>query len=195
MTVSKLIAGLRQADVSTLNLKTLKLRHASIGDASIHELVHMCRHTLARLDVSFTGITMGNIKGQSPIYEDLGLSLEKLCLTSADVSRTSLLAALRAAPNLKYLALGNMGGGKGANFLDNEVLMLILPVLETLDDLENVSFVGNIRLGASPRGGGSSDIVAEFISKVGRRCKARDFCQIATSAIAQVLLSTSIYPA
>lgn len=172
---AKLLAGLQAAGIEHLNLKTLKLRQSALGDASIHSIVSMCRGTLSRLDISFTGI---RAPAMFPDGVDLP-RLEKLCITSTDVPVFPFAMILYGLPKLKYLAIGALGVGRGSNVsimnssamhLDDAGLIELTAALESLPDLEHVNLVGNIKLGAS-KGGKFGQAMALFISKVGRRCK------------------------
>lgn len=129
---------------------------------------------LSRLDLSFTSIKQIFRPMEQPFSP-----MEKLMLTSTPLNISDLIAALSSMPHLKKLGLGALGGGRqvgmmgNATTLNDAALYKITDVLSnTCHDLEDVSLVGNTRLGVLQRS------LRDFISRVGRRCKVskNDHC-------------------
>lgn len=154
------------------NLRTLKLRQASLTDASINPILAACPR-LQRLDLSFTHVK----------HIQLGESkqmLEKISLTSTKTPMKDLLAILLKCPKLRILVLGAMGGGQGSSVaisnstamtMTDQTLRSVTDILAELPDLERVSLVGNSKLGITASRANSA--LADFVRRVGRRCKVR----------------------
>ncbi|KAH9982511.1 hypothetical protein BGW80DRAFT_1555627 [Lactifluus volemus] len=155
-------------DFSFLALRTLKLRQTSLTDASVNALIPLLPN-IRRVDVSFTDI-------RRPLATHIYLAnLEKLSVTSTDVSPSDLMVALSAATRLRTLNIGALGGSHGKRsaygggvstmtLTDNHLRALTSVLLQNTV-IENVSLVGNAKLARD------ADVVAEFILLVGRRLK------------------------
>ncbi|KAJ7492896.1 RNI-like protein [Mycena latifolia] len=152
-------------ELSLPNLRTLKLCRLSISEVSLNALLPLCPN-LRRLDISFTGVRHP-LLGPYPLPD-----LEKLSLTSTSVSNPDLLALLPRLPNLKSLALGALGASPrsiasidSSMTLTDDALLKLIPILESYTALENLSLVGNIKLGATVTA------LARLVTIVGRNCK------------------------
>lgn len=153
------------------SLRTLKLRQLSLSDSSVCALL-LLSPNLKRLDLAFTAVRRPGYLLATP-----SLPLEKLSLTSTAVWGVDLLTIITISPSLKILALGALGGSQGtsaaignssAMTMTDEVLRALTEILEKLANLEDISLVGNTKLGSVSKGNGA---LFDFISKVGRKCK------------------------
>ncbi|CAK5279959.1 unnamed protein product [Mycena citricolor] len=158
-------AKLMVEELSLPALRTLKLAHLHISDSSIHGLLKRCPR-ISRLDVSFTSSRQSLGPIQLP-------PLQKLMLTATKIPPASLLSFLPHHSSLTTLSLGALGSsGPGSVAIDSglsltdSVLRSLIPVLRELRNLENVSLVGNVKLGAT-----SAQPLVDFVGQVGRRCK------------------------
>lgn len=152
------------------NLVNLNVRQTSLTNQTVNQLIAKFPN-LRRLNLSFTGIC------NSIFVPSVTTSkLEKLSLTSTAISSPQLVRVLSLLPDLKTLAIGAIGGGPimGASmfstslgFLDDH-LRQVTDVLDKCAMLENVSLVGNAKLGTVRR---VDRALAYFVKKVGRRCK------------------------
>lgn len=148
------------------NLRTLKLRSLRISDVSLNVLLPLCP-SLRRLDLAFTGARHALL---APGYEMP--PLEKLSLTSTNVSNNDLLAILpRLQTTLKTLSIGALGASErsiasidSSMTLNDATLLAAMPFLQQCGGLDNLSLVGNIKLGAT-------GAMEQFIAGVGRNCK------------------------
>ncbi|TBU65000.1 hypothetical protein BD310DRAFT_296609 [Dichomitus squalens] len=167
---AKLWSVLRASgDFQLPNLRSLKLRQASVGDASVNPILAVCPN-LRRLDLSFTPI-------KHPVLPS-GKLLEKLVLTSTNVSGNELVSLVTGLPGLKVLSLGAMGGNEfttatisqeSGTTITDDILRAITDALEDCHALERVSLVWNTRIGFNA-GPGPRAALAQFIRRVGRRC-------------------------
>ncbi|KAH8102600.1 hypothetical protein BXZ70DRAFT_890543 [Cristinia sonorae] len=160
------------------NLKTLKLRQTAVTDTTINQFLLICPN-IRRLDLSFTDV-------RQPPALQTNHSLEKLALTSTRMSMESLLSILRNMTGLRSLALGGFGAGRGlsasisntsAMTLTDDALQGITDTLAKCDILENVSLVGNTKLGTMGR---QSRALADFIQRVGRHCTSLNLAGISS---------------
>jgi hypothetical protein len=161
-------------DFSFLALRTLKLRQTSLTDASVNALIPLLPN-IRRVDISFTDV-------RRPLATDVHLAnLEKLSVTSTDVSPSDLVLVLSAAKRLRTLNIGALGGSHGKRSaygggvstmtLTDDHLRALTSVLLQNTVIENISLVGNTKLARD------ADVIAEFILLVGRRlkvCQASD---------------------
>jgi hypothetical protein len=102
-------------------------------------------------------------------------NLEKLSLTSTDVSSSELVFALSAAKQLRTLNIGALGGSYGKRSayrggvstltLTDNHLRSMTSILSQNAVIENVSLVANTKLARD------AEVIAEFILLVGRRLK------------------------
>jgi len=173
---SKILTGLAEYDDFKLrNLQTLKLRQTSLSDSSVHSFVSFCPN-LRRLDLSFTPI-------RRPLLASLNMPLlVKLSLTSTQVASADLLTIISLLPRLKTLSLGALGGGQGSSSaignssamtMNDQTLSALTDILQTFEQLETISMVGNTKLGlVDTRGRGA---IFNFIRQVGRKCKNLNF--------------------
>ncbi|KAJ6509256.1 RNI-like protein [Mycena vitilis] len=155
-------AKMLSPDLSLPNIRNLKLSRLSISEVSLNALLPLCP-ALRRLDISFTAVRHP-LTGPYPLP-----ALEKLSLTSTGTSNADLLALLSRLPGLTTLALGALGASPrsiaaidSGMTLTDPALLKAVPLLQACDKLENVSLVGNIKLGGA---------LAPFIAAVGRNCK------------------------
>lgn len=162
------------ADESALplqHLKSLKIRHDNISDATILPILQHCR-MLERLDLSFTLLRhLPDSTSELPI--------EKLSLTSTFVSSKDLVALIAGLPRLKVLIVGAMGVKAGtsssvatatAMTLTDDALRQLTDALRNCPLLESVNLVQNSKLGMTKR---SDSALAYFIRHAGRRCQVR----------------------
>ncbi|KAI0274686.1 hypothetical protein BC834DRAFT_849205 [Gloeopeniophorella convolvens] len=167
---SKLHAELMTTeDFSLPALRTLKLRQTSLTDTSICALISLAPN-VTRVDVSFTSIRRPL---SAPHYSLAGL--EKLAVTSTSVPPDHLLDAVAAAPRLRTLNIGALGGSLGQRSafgssmstvtMTDDHLSCLTTVLSENQVIESVSLVGNAKLCRS------SKSLVEFIRLVGRRLK------------------------
>ncbi|KAF8526446.1 RNI-like protein [Gautieria morchelliformis] len=157
-------------------LRSLKLRHTLISEISLSRAMSHCR-ALSRLDVCFTPIRKLPVTsiGSPP------LALEKLSLTSTPLT-SSFLRTIGASQisaifvSLHTLQIGALGASPSSSISTvTDSLTLTDPILESLNDLlvdcrvlERISLVGNTKLGVQT---GVNSALANFVRKVGRRCK------------------------
>nr|GAT49746.1 predicted protein [Mycena chlorophos] len=148
-------------ELSFPQLNTLKLCRLNISEAPLHDLLARCP-SLRRLDISFTAV-------RHPFDDSFPLpALEKLYLTSTGISNVELASLLQRLPTLSSLALGALGASPrsiaaidSSMTLTDSALLQILPHLQALSSLTNLSLVGNTKLGSS---------LGQLIASVGRRC-------------------------
>lgn len=154
------------------SLRTLKLRQTSLSDASVSNFLARCPN-LQRLDLSFTlvqhlPLLLSN--AQSP-------PLQKLSLTSTAVNSADLLKAIQSLPRLRTLSLGAMGINRGsqasignstAMTLNDDTLRALTDILQAFVHLEDISLVGNTKLGSSSKVDSALWI---FLDRVGKKCK------------------------
>ncbi|KAJ7130082.1 RNI-like protein [Mycena crocata] len=149
-------------DLALPKLRTLKLTRLTISEVSLNAFLTICP-ALRRLDISFTNI-------RHPLVGSYDIpALEKLSLTSTGTTNAELLALLPRLPTLTSLALGALGASprsiaaidSGMTLTDSALLKTI-PLFQTCPALENISLVGNIKLGFA---------IEHFIADVGRKCK------------------------
>ncbi|KAH9064176.1 hypothetical protein EDB87DRAFT_1599655 [Lactarius vividus] len=167
--VAKLLAELlTDGPFSLPALRTLKLRQTALSDISINALVPLVPN-LRRVDISFT-----DVRRPLTASRDGFANLEKLTITSTDVSLDSLLPVLSVASRLRTLNVGALGGSHGKRHafgnvsvmtLRDEHLRSLTAVLSQNTVIENVSLVGNTKLARD------GESIAEFIHLVGRRLK------------------------
>lgn len=150
------------------NVTSLKLRQTGVNDNALSALLeHM--PLLTRLDVSFTNVRS--------VPQDVIPRLEKLSFTSSPASM-SFLKNVIVGINLRKLTLGALGENQSLTLTDS-VLTELTAAVESLEHLEDMSLVANTKLGmTSARGNGA---LADFITRVGRRCKV----SVACSALGQ----------
>jgi len=156
-------------------LQNLKLRLTAVSEQSVNFLISLCPN-LRRLDLSFTAVRRLSFGPEIP-------PLEKLSLTSTQMASSDLFAVISLHPHLKILSVGALGGGQGSTpavgnpssmTLSDEMLSTLTDILEKFQQLENVSLVGNSKLGIFKR---RESPLSDFIRRVGRRCKVdgKDF--------------------
>ncbi|KAI0078943.1 RNI-like protein [Panus rudis PR-1116 ss-1] len=159
------------------NIYSLNIRQTPITDSVVDEILTICPN-IRRLDLSFT-----NIKHPPLLLSHKGF--EKLSLTSTRIPSTHLVNILSDLPNLKSLSLGAQGGGQGSSAsvtnstamtLNDQTLRQLTDILENYSTLENISLVGNTKLGFSSKR--SDSALADFIRKVGRRCISLNMANI-----------------
>ncbi|KAL0950951.1 hypothetical protein HGRIS_007703 [Hohenbuehelia grisea] len=170
-TFSRLSAGLDDNFKLPL-LHTLKLRGLSLSDASINILLALCPN-LRRLDASFTPIK------HPPILSDPSTKpkLQKLSLTSTQLTMSDLVSILSGLSDLRTLSVGALGGGQAtsaamgnssAMTMTDETLRAMTGVLAECPHLDNVNLAGNVKLGVTGR---YDRALETFILRVGRKCK------------------------
>ncbi|KAG5718610.1 F-box/LRR-repeat protein 2 [Termitomyces sp. T112] len=169
-TLLKLLADLPD-EFQLPDLRTLKLRQTSISEASLTSILKLCP-ALRRLDISFT------LLRHPPQILDFPMpSLEKLCVTSTSILPNDLIDVIRLLPGLRALAIGAMGANRGsrasigntsAMTMTDAALVTLTSVLEQFQHIEDISLVGNTKLGLASK---DSSAISIFIKKVGRRCK------------------------
>ncbi|KAH9082037.1 hypothetical protein EDB83DRAFT_2512840 [Lactarius deliciosus] len=124
---------------------------------------------LRRVDISFT-----DVRRPLTASHDGFANLEKLTITSTDVSPDDLLPVLSVASQLRTLNVGALGGSHGKRHafgnvstmtLRDEHLRSLTAILSQNMVIENVSLVGNTKLARD------GESIAEFIDLVGRRLK------------------------
>ncbi|KAJ8084219.1 hypothetical protein PM082_002986 [Marasmius tenuissimus] len=171
-TFSKLVKAL-DTNLVFVALRTLKLRMLSITDNNLNFMISLFPN-LRRLDLTFTPTKHPAILS-SPESPDL----EKLSLTSTQVTASDLLAIIARYPHLKTLSLGALGiresskatiSNSSAMTMSDTTLRGLTAILVNFRDLEAVSLVANTKLCVT---GPSHDesAVQEFVRQVGRRCK------------------------
>ncbi|THH34120.1 hypothetical protein EUX98_g39 [Antrodiella citrinella] len=174
-TVSKMFAVLND-DMRLPNVKNLKLRQTMMTDTTINQFLLLCPN-LRRLDLSFTAV-------RHPPLLLSNQSLEKLSLTSTQVSGSDLLQILGNMPDLRTLSLGALGAGQGmtasisnssAMTMNDQLLRDITDILENYAGLDKISLVGNSKLGITSRKDGA---LADFVRRAGRRCTVRHYHRV-----------------
>ncbi|KAH8119825.1 RNI-like protein [Phellopilus nigrolimitatus] len=173
-TVTKLLTVLssdsrREGCLPLKRLKSLKLRHNTLSDVAILQLLHHCP-VLERLDVSFTLLRhLSGLPHAPPI--------EKLSLTSTFIPGKELIELVGALPHLRILNIGAMGVKPGTNTaimnstamtLNDDVLRLLTDALRNCSSLESINLVQNSKIGSTRR---HDSALAYFIRQVGRRCQ------------------------
>ena len=132
---------------------------------------------LSRLDVSFTPMRKLRVLSDHQPH----LAFEKLSLTSTPLT-SSFLRTLDASEfsgiftSLHTLQIGALGSSPLSSIstltdsltLTDEILHLLNDILVDCRALENISLVGNTKLGVQT---GVNSALASFVRKVGRRCK------------------------
>jgi hypothetical protein len=152
------------------NIQKLKLSQLQLSDTSLAPFLGLCRN-LRSLDVSFTLIK--NPHKYLLLEEGVGANLEKLDISCAPLTSSSLLATIKHLSGLRKVVLGAMGStGSAAAWasatMTNETLDKLTTMFMGFQHLETVSLVGNVKLGFS-----STRSLRIFIAEVGRRCKVR----------------------
>ncbi|KAG6901846.1 hypothetical protein C0995_007232 [Termitomyces sp. Mi166 len=169
-TLPKLLVDLPD-EFQLTDLRTLKLRQTSISEASLGSILKLCP-MLRRLDLSFT-----LIRHPPQLLDPRMASLEKLCLTSTGVSPDGLINIISLLPGLRVLAIGAMGANRGsrasigntsAMTMTDVTLVSLTSVLEQFQHIEDISLVGNTKLGLTSKDPSAMSI---FIRRVGRKCK------------------------
>lgn len=158
-------------------LTCLKLKHTSITEQSLKNIGQRCIH-LKRLDVSFTHIKHPAVLFDTSVFipELEKLSLTSTPLTSAFLSKVSVSTSSTPLKFLRTLYIGAMGSSPSSRVrsgldtltLTDGTLDLLTDALHECKLLENVSLVGNSKLGMRSSIHSS---LARFIRMVGRRCK------------------------
>jgi hypothetical protein len=157
-------------------LRSLKLRHTLISEDSVSHVISRC-HALTRLDVSFTPIR----KLMVPSDKETSLALKKLSLTSTPLTSSFLRAfafsqTSEIFTSLHTLHIGALGASPSSSVssltdsltLTDQILGSLTNILTECRALENVSLVGNAKLGVQS----SADMgLGYFVRRVGRRCK------------------------
>jgi hypothetical protein len=124
---------------------------------------------MLRLDLSFTSIRH---RPFSPLYPVP--PLEKLSLTSTNISSNELLDMISLLPRLKTLAIGALGIHKGsisnssAMTMTDATLRRLTDILEPFEDLESVSLLGNTKLGSTSK---ADSALLYFVTCIGRKCR------------------------
>ncbi|KZT06901.1 uncharacterized protein LAESUDRAFT_652672 [Laetiporus sulphureus 93-53] len=158
------------------NIRTLKLRQTSLGEAALGPFLSICPN-LQRVDLSFTLV-------RYPSQLLAGKPLEKLSLTSTKVTSNELVATLPLFPKLITLNIAALGGGQGSSAaisntsamnMTDQTLRDITNVLAGFTHIERVNLVGNSKLGITGR---RDSAIAEFVRRVGRRCKMLNLASI-----------------
>lgn len=154
-------------------MKNLKFRQLGLSEPSIYAFIARCPN-LARLDASFT-----HLHRLPPPTATLS-ALEKLSLTSTALSGVDIVFLISGLPNLRTLYLGALGSSQGSSSLisnmsamtmTDNTLESLTHVLSKCEHLEKLSLVGNIKLGLTSRHD-EHGLLAKFIRRVGRKCKA-----------------------
>lgn len=175
-----LIAGVGE-DLTLPNLHTLKLRQTSLSDVSVSFFLTRCPN-LRRLDLSFTLIQ----HVPALLSETQTLPLQKLSLTSTAVNTVDLISIIRLLPQLRTLSLGAMGANRGsqasisnssAMTMNDNALHALTDVLQTFVHLEDISLVGNIKLGSTSK---IDSALWSFISLVGKKRKKLNLAGISS---------------
>ena len=126
---------------------------------------------LGCVDVSFT-----NIRRPLSVALDGFANLEKLSITSTNVSPDDLLLVLSVTSRLRTLNIGALGGSHGRRIasgnastmtLIDDHLRSLTEILSQNTSIENVSLVGDTKLARD------GESVPEFVRLVGRRLKVR----------------------
>ncbi|KIJ26912.1 hypothetical protein M422DRAFT_55305 [Sphaerobolus stellatus SS14] len=165
------------------HLRTLKIKHTQITDVSVRKIAGRFGSTLSRLDVSFCPI-----RGPLSLLEDgPGWVLEKLSFTSTPLTSQWMhgFSSFGLSGNLKHtlrvLHMGALGAQastsaitlQGNLTLNDELLWAITDVLTEFQVLEDVSLVGNSKLGLARAGEDSP--LSRFVRIIGRKCKVSVF--------------------
>jgi Leucine-rich repeat (LRR) protein len=168
---ANVIAGVGE-DLILPNVRSIKLRQTSLSDASVSFFLARCPN-LQRLDLSFT-----LIQHVPPLLSGTQtLPLQKLSLTSTAVNTADLISIVQLLPQLRTLSLGAMGVNRGsqasisnssAMTMNDDTLLGLTHVLQTFVHLEDISLVGNIKLGSSSK---IDSALGSFICLVGKKCK------------------------
>ncbi|KIY45387.1 hypothetical protein FISHEDRAFT_28171, partial [Fistulina hepatica ATCC 64428] len=175
-TFSKLLVELAKLeDFSFAQLRTLKLRQTNLSDVSLSPFVGLCP-ALRRLDLSFTLVRRPSSLFNSP------LDLEKLSLTSTNVSWSDLPALVARSPSLRKLAMGALGqnqmaGRSGMNMttFTDEALASLTKALADKDVLDTIILTGNAKLGL---GSTTQRSLRSFVTQVGRKCRMLNMANI-----------------
>lgn len=166
-------AALGYRHVPLSNLHTLKLRSTETTDSSLGRLLALCSLSLAHLDISYTLVKSLDIVS-SALHTAPEWRLEKLVASGLPLSSASLrtfFEPLSTRPlversRFKTLKLGAIPANSSrAPGLTDAVLEKILPFLEELPGLENVSLFQNWDLGKREQP------MRRFMQVLGRRCK------------------------
>lgn len=165
-------------------LQTLKLRQTALSDVSINALLVCCPH-IRRLDLSFT-----RVKSLSPASLEIMSGLEKLSLTSTDVSKTQLVKILQRAQGLITLNIGAMGGGRGQSVglgntsaltMTDDVLVAVTKALGPC--VTALNLVGNAKIAQRRQP------IIDLLESIRDRVKVRSLCDWQTSiSIIHILL-------
>ncbi|KAG9029343.1 hypothetical protein FRB95_005459 [Tulasnella sp. JGI-2019a] len=143
------------------NIRSLKLRQTDINDAS---LLNLLSHTpnLTTLDVSFTAV-----HGFASL-NDLAdwMHLQKISVTGCPLRSFVWLTEPTILSSLRTLNFGAIGEN-GSVTLTDDLLEHVSELPYPAANLENLSLVGNSKLGARRAP------LHDFVSRIGRTCKVR----------------------
>ncbi|KAF9513600.1 hypothetical protein BS47DRAFT_954172 [Hydnum rufescens UP504] len=153
-------------------LRTLKLRLIKTLDIPFEALLLTLPH-LTTLDVSFTDLqhlptTFPDDPDEYPTH------MSKLSLLSTPIKVSLLPPLIARFSHLRTLSLGALGGQSTPTLRDDTLEELTL-VLRDFRELENISLVGNAKLGFGTRG---KQALASFVKEVGRRCLSLSLASI-----------------
>ncbi|KAG8927953.1 hypothetical protein FRC01_006665 [Tulasnella sp. 417] len=147
-------------EVPLRQLVSLKLRETGLNDSALASLLRLTPN-LETLDVSYTQVR--SLASLSSLTR-----LRKLLLTSCPINTTRMeLEKLPVLTHLEIIQLGSIGTN-GSLTLTDSALYALTDILEPLTRLENVSLVGNSKLGLTSKKGHGA--LADFVARVGRRC-------------------------
>lgn len=128
---------------------------------------------LTTLDVSFTDLQhLPTTFPDNP--DEYPTQLSKLSLLSTPIKIPLLPPLISRFRHLRILNLGALGGLSTPSLRDDTLEELTL-VLRDFHELENISLVGNAKLGFGTRG---QLALASFVKEVGRRCLVRLFLSV-----------------
>ncbi|KAI0067707.1 RNI-like protein [Artomyces pyxidatus] len=162
---AKLSGNISADGFSMPALRTLKLRQASLSDASFAGIFTVSPN-IRRLDLSFT-----KVRRILPFSLRFFAELEKLSLTSTTILGEDLVSMISLSTRLETFAVGALGGGQGqASAIGNTTAMTmtdgllneLTDVLASRQHLRSVNLVGNTKLKHS---------LPTFVRRVGRRLK------------------------
>ncbi|ORY78840.1 hypothetical protein BCR35DRAFT_304833 [Leucosporidium creatinivorum] len=158
------------------NLRTLKLRATDVTEAALGRLLALCALSITRLDISYSGVKSLDIVSHA-LHTAPDWRLEKLVASGLPLTPATLkgfFEPLSTRPEeqrsrFHTLKLGSIPStSTKAPGLTDTVLGGILPYLEMLGGLENVSFFQNWDLGKR------AEPMSRFMEVIGRRCKNLD---------------------
>ncbi|ESK85299.1 scf e3 ubiquitin ligase complex f-box protein grra [Moniliophthora roreri MCA 2997] len=169
-TFSKLAKAIDE-NARFISMRTLKLRLLGLTDHSLNFLISLFPN-LKRLDLSFT-----LLKRPSILLSEDSPALEKLVLTSTELSAADLLSMVARLPNLKTLSLGALGiqesskaaiNNSSAMTMTDASLRSLTDIITRFENLKSVNLAANTKLGTTTKVNGA---LAYFVRHVGRRCK------------------------